>query len=88
MVNLNRTVFYNQSNVYYLSNIQNKLISTYFILKNGCAIIMKGINNKDRLQIFKNNNLISNIIANDENLFIFDIVSTNNVVSKNFVYNI
>jgi len=88
MVNLNRTVFYNQSNVYYLSNIQNKLISTYFILKNGCAIIMKSINNKDRIQIFKNNNLISNIIANDENLFIFDIVSTNNVVSKNFVYNI
>jgi len=49
----------------YISNIQNNLISTHFTLKKGCTIIMKGINNKDRLQIFKNNNRITNIIAND-----------------------
>jgi len=58
------------SNVYYASNIQNNLISTHSILKNRCTIIMKRINSKDRLQIYKNNNLIANIFANDENLTI------------------
>jgi len=43
---------------------------------------------KDCLQIFKNNNLIESIIANDENLFAFDTVPTNNIASKFFVYNI
>jgi len=33
------------SNVYYVSNIQNNLISTHSILKNGCTIIMKLVNN-------------------------------------------
>ena len=49
---------------YYASNIQNNLISTHSILKNGCSIIMKRVNNKDRLQIYKNNKLIANIFAN------------------------
>jgi len=40
---------------------------------------------KDCLQIFKNNNLIESIIANDENLFAFDTVPTNNIASKFFV---
>jgi len=49
---------------------------------------MKGVNNKDHLQIFINNNPIANIIVNNENLFAFKTVSTNNIVSKNFIYNI
>jgi len=48
---------------------------------------MKGVNNKDHLQIFINNNPIANIIVNNENLFAFKTVSTNNIVSKNFIYN-
>jgi len=41
-------------------------IYTFHSQKKGCIIIMKNVNNKDRLQIFKINNLISNIIANVE----------------------
>jgi len=37
------------SNVYYTSDILNNLIFTYSILKNGCTIIMKQVNNKDQL---------------------------------------
>ena len=43
---------------------------SFNILKNGCTMIMKRVNSKDRLQIYKNNNLIANIFANDENLTI------------------
>ena len=53
------------SDVHYASNIKNNLISTHSILNNGCKIIMEKINNKDRLQIFKNNKIIANIYADD-----------------------
>ena len=76
------------SNVYYASNIQNNLISTHSILENACNIIMKRVNNKDHLRIYKNNNLITNIVANEENLFSFDTVPTNNIITKNYVNNI
>ena len=46
---------------------------------------MENINNKDRLQIIKNNKLIVNICADDENLFSFDTIPINNVTSKNHV---
>jgi len=67
-------------------NIQNNLISAPSILKNGCTIIMKRVNNKDRLQIYKNNNLIANIFANDENLFVLDTIPSNNTIYKNYVF--
>jgi len=47
---------------------------------------MKCVNNKDRLQIYKNNELIANIFANDENLFVFDTIPSNNTISKNYVF--
>jgi len=37
------------SNIYYASNIQNNFIFTHSILVNGGTIIMKRLNNKDRL---------------------------------------
>ena len=37
---------------------------SFNILKNGCTMIMKRVNSKDRLQIYKNNKLIANIFAN------------------------
>jgi len=49
---------------------------------------MKRVNNKDRLQIYKNNKLIANIFANDENLFVFDTIPSNNTISKNYVFSI
>jgi len=36
---------------------------------------MKMYNNKERLQIFKNNKLITTIYTNDENLFLLKIQS-------------
>ena len=76
------------SNVYYQSNIKNNLISIHSILKNGCKIIMGNINNKDRLQIIKKNNnkLITNIYADDENLFSFDTIPINNVTYKKITF--
>jgi len=49
---------------------------------------MKCVNNKDRLQIYKNNKLIANIFVNDENLFAFDTITSNNTISKNYVFSI
>ena len=40
---------------------------------------MEKINNKDRLQIFKNNKIIANIYADDKNLFSFNTTPTNNI---------
>ncbi|KAG4106214.1 hypothetical protein H8356DRAFT_1323584 [Neocallimastix lanati (nom. inval.)] len=53
-------------NVYYESNIQNNLISTHSILKNGCAIIMKRVNNKDR-HYYNNNTKDFIIIEHTKN---------------------
>jgi len=49
---------------------------------------MNRVNNKDRLQIYKNNKLIVNIFTNDENLFVFDTIPSNNTISKNYVFSI
>jgi len=49
---------------------------------------VENINNKDRLQIIKNNKFIANIYADDENLFSFDTIPINNVTSKNHVLHI
>ena len=43
---------------------------------------MENINNKDRLQIIKNNKLIANIYSDDENLFSCDTIPINSVTSK------
>ena len=61
---------------------------SFNILKNGCTMIMKRVNSKDRLQIYKNNKLIANIFVNDENLFAFDTITSNNTISKNYVFSI
>jgi len=76
------------SDVHYASNIKNNLISTHSILNNGCKIIMEKINNKDRLQIFKNNKIIANIYADDENSFSFNTTPTNNINIINQISNI
>jgi len=47
---------------------------------------MENINNKDKLQIIKNNKLKANIYTDDENLFSFDAIPINNVTLKNHVF--
>jgi len=76
------------SNVYYASNNKNNLISTHSILKNGYKIIMEDINYKDKLKIIKNNKLIANINADNENLFSFDIIPIINTNSKYHVFHV
>jgi len=49
---------------------------------------MENINNKDRLQIIKNNKLIANIYVDDKNIFSFDTTPINNVTSKNHALHI
>ena len=59
------------SNVHFAPNIKINLISTHRILSLGNKIFMENINKKDRLQIInKDNNIITNIYANDE-IFIY-----------------
>jgi len=49
---------------------------------------MENINKKDRLQIInKNNNIIANIYANDENLFTFNTISNINNINVDIQYN-
>ncbi len=74
------------TNVYYAPKIKNNLISTHHILNQGCKIIMEQYKNKDRLQIFdKDNKIIANIFADEENLFSFDTLNKN--INKNFKTN-
>jgi len=63
--------------VLYDPNIQNNLISTHYLFKKKKCfkLVMKMYNNKERLQIFKNNKLITTIYTNDENLFLLKIQS-------------
>ena len=70
------------SNVHFAPNIKNNLISTHHILSLCNKIIMENINKKDRLQIInKDNNIIANIYANDENLFTFNTISNINNIN-------
>ena len=71
------------SNVHYAPNIKNNLISTHHILSFGNKIIMDNIKNRDRLIIIdKNNKIIANIYANDENLFMFNTTPNFNKINS------
>jgi len=72
--------FLEQSNVYYADNIKNNLLSTHYLVVKDYTLIMDydDIENKDRLQIYKNNKLISKIHANDDFLFTLNTQSINN----------
>jgi len=64
------------SNVHYSPNLKNNLVSTHHFLQNKCKIIMDNFNNKERLRIFnKDNKLVANIYADNENLFSFNTKS-------------
>ena len=56
---------------FYFLYIQNNLISTHYLCKKGFKLVKEIYHNKKRLQIFKNNKLITTIYTNDENLFNF-----------------
>jgi hypothetical protein len=64
--------------VFYAPNIQNNLISTHYLCKKGFKLVMDMHNNKERLQIFKNNKLITTVYTNDENLFTLNTSSMKN----------
>jgi len=69
--------------VHYAPNIKNNLISTHHILSFGNKIIMDNIKNRDRLIIIdKNNKIIANIYANDENLFMFNTTPNFNKINS------
>ena len=74
------------SKVYYADNIKNNLLSTHCLVLKGYTLIMDYdvIKNKDRLQIYKNNKLISTLHANDDFLF---TLNTHNINNYNLINN-
>jgi len=68
---------------------KNNLISTHSILKNGGTIMMKGVNTKDRLQIYKNKKSHCKYRGKMKKtcsrlIQFLQII----IVTKNFIYNI
>jgi len=70
--------------VFYTENIKNNLISTHHLVLNGHTLIIDfdNIKNRDCLQIFKNNKLISTIYANNDHLF---TLNTNNISESKLI---
>jgi len=72
------------SKVYFAENNKNNPISTHHLVLNGHTLIIDfdNIKNRDCLQIFKNNKLISTIYANNDHLF---TLNTNNISESKLI---
>jgi len=65
--------------VIYAPNIHNNLISINCLSKKGLKLLMEMCNNKEILQILRNNKLITITCANVENLFTINTNLVNDI---------